>query len=98
MPNNRKWIDFVSIDLPLPPTKVRDLLISELKIQVTNELMDPITDELYLDFTYRDLPFSMHNPYSSAYGYWFFFSIRHNEPEITEYLKSRLISLESQYM
>ncbi len=61
-----------------------------LKIKATNELYDPITDELHFNFEFEKYQFSFHNPYGGGYGYWFFYKIKRNNPKITQKLENLL--------
>jgi hypothetical protein len=86
----KKWKEFLDINIPSSPQKMKIELQSIHGIKITNELYDPITDELHLNFIFQNYNFSVHNPYGGGYGYWFFFKIRKHNPEVTSKLKEIL--------
>ena len=84
------WEEFLDISTNLSTRKMKSELESIPGIKITNELYDSMTDELHLNFKFEGYPFSFHNPYVGGYGYWFFYKIRRNDPEITKKLKKLL--------
>ncbi len=86
----KKWQDFVTFDVELNPHEMKSELETISGIKVTRILFDSIMNELYLDFKFEGYRFSFHNPYGGVYGYWFFYKIRRNNPEITQKLKKLL--------
>ncbi len=85
-----KWQEFLDISTHLSPHEMKSELESISGIKISNSLYDNITDELHLNFKFEGYRFSFHNPYGGGYGYWFFYKIRKNNPEITEKLKNLL--------
>ena len=87
-----KWQEFLDIDTTHNPHEMKAELQSISGLKITSELYDPITSELHLNFKFESYRFSFHNPYGGGYGYWFFYKIRRNNPEVTQKLKKILKS------
>ena len=83
----KKWEEFLDIDTNFSPQEMKLELESISGVKITNELYDSITDELHLNFKFEGYRFSFHNPYGGGYGFWFFYKIRKNNPEITKKLE-----------
>ncbi len=86
----KKWKEFLDININLDPNSLKKELESIPGIKILNQLYDSITNEIHLDFKFEGFRFSLHNPYGGGYGYWFFYKIRRNKPEITKKLEKLL--------
>ena len=86
----KKQKEILDLDIALTPHEAKYELQSIQGIKVTDKLYDSVTNEIHLDFSFNNYKFSFHNPYGRVYGYWFFFKIQNNNPEVTNELKKLL--------
>ncbi|MCY3411567.1 MAG: hypothetical protein INQ03_08060 [Candidatus Heimdallarchaeota archaeon] len=93
----RKWMDFMSIDVALTPGELIEQLKMIPTVKITDTFSDFITGEVHIDFKFEGFDFSIHNPYSGAYGYWIFYKIKKHDDIINKKLQILLVEIEKQY-
>ncbi|MCY3411573.1 MAG: hypothetical protein INQ03_08090 [Candidatus Heimdallarchaeota archaeon] len=81
----QKWMKFHILGSTKSPVQ----LVEGLKGIDGIELIDVLVDEdqVYVEFSYRQHLFSMHNPDNASAGYWFYYVIKRSSQQINDELR-----------